>query len=145
MWSTGALAQSFSPEIVSLGNFVRRMYEASPYEGVKVVEDYNTAYLTSLVQLEKVKYSDELIMNKVAAAKARSNVNKFLNGSQLTTDFIVKTEERKTDTTVTTEVITLDIIKEKSAGMVNAMETLVSFYATEEKFYVYVMFKEYDQ
>lgn len=134
--------QTISPEMVSLGNFVKRMYEASPFEGVKVVEDYNNCYLISVVMLEKAKYNSDIIMNKVANVKARSNVSKFLNGTEISSDFIVQTEERKTDT-VRTEVITYDIIKEKSIGMVDAMQTLITFDTGDGKYYVYILFKEY--
>ena len=142
--TTGTLiGQTFSPEVVSLGNFVRRMFEASPFEGVKVIEDYNNTYLISVVMLERSKYNNEIVMNKVATAKARSNVGKFLNGTQITTDFIVQTEERKSDT-IRTEVITYDIIREKSAGMVDALETLVNFNTNEDKYFVFILFKEYN-
>ena len=92
--------------------------------------------------LEKAKYTSEIVMNKVANVKARSNASKFLNGSEISTDFIVQTEERKADT-VRTEVITYDIIKERSVGMVDAMQTLTSFDTGDGKYYVYVLFKNY--
>ena len=138
-----SFSQTYSPEIVSLGNFVRRMIETSSFEGVKVVEDYDNSYLISVVILEKEKYSSETIMNKVAMTKARSNVSKFMNGSEITTDFIIRTEERKSDTTQT-ETITYDIIREKSMGMVDAMETLITFNISDNKKYVFVMFKKYE-
>lgn len=134
--------QSISTELVSLGNFVRRMYEAAPFEGVKVVEDYSNSYLISVIMLEKAKYTSDIIINKVANAKARSNVSKFLNGTDISSDFIIKTEERRSDS-VRTEIITYDIIKERSAGMVDAMQTLTSFDTEDGKHYVYVMFKDY--
>lgn len=141
-FSISVTGQTISSEMVSLGNFVKRMYEASPFEGVKVIEDYNNSYLISVVMLEKAKYSSEIIRNKVANTKARSNVSKFLNGTEISTDFIIQTEERKADT-VRTEIITYDIIKERSSGMVDAMETLVSFDTNDGKYYVCVLFKIY--
>jgi len=137
-----ACGQTISPELVSLGNFVQRMFEASPFEGVKVIEDYNNTYMISLAMLERSKYSSELVMNKVAAAKARSNVNKFLNGTQLSTDFYVQTEKIKSDSTVTKEMITYDIIREKSYGIVESMKVLTTFNADDDKYYIYIIFKE---
>ncbi|HPF02235.1 MAG TPA: hypothetical protein PLV06_06175 [Bacteroidales bacterium] len=134
--------QTISPEMISLGNFVKRMYEASPFEGVKIVEDYNKSYLISVVMLDKTKYASDIEMNKVAAIKARSNVGKFLNGTDITTDFLIQTEEKKSDTG-RTEVITYDIVRERSVGIVEAMQTLISFNASNGKYYVYVLFREY--
>jgi hypothetical protein len=38
-------AQSFNNEKVSLTNFIKRMYTAKSFEGVKIVDDYNHQYL----------------------------------------------------------------------------------------------------
>lgn len=140
--SLSLIGQTISPEMVSLGNFVRRMYEASPFEGVKVIEDYNNSYIISVVMLEKAKFNSDIVMNKVANAKARSNVSKFLNGTDISTDFIIQTEERKADT-ARSVTITYDIIKESSAGMVDAMQTLTSFDTSDGKLFVCVLYKNY--
>ena len=50
-------AQDFNSDKTALSNFVRRMYESTKFEGVKIVEDYNSKYIVSLVVLEKAKYT----------------------------------------------------------------------------------------
>ena len=48
-------AQSFNDEKVSLTNFIKRMYTAKPFEGVKIVDDYDHQYLISVISLEEAK------------------------------------------------------------------------------------------
>jgi hypothetical protein len=46
------VAQSFSEDKIAFGNFLKRMYLANPFEGVKIVDDYNKKYFTSFVSVE---------------------------------------------------------------------------------------------
>lgn len=43
-------AQSYNQEKTALTNFLVRMYESAPFDGVKAVEDYENAYLMSVVK-----------------------------------------------------------------------------------------------
>ena len=42
-----SFSQSYNSEKTSFINFVKRYYETSSFEGVKVVEDYENKYLVS--------------------------------------------------------------------------------------------------
>lgn len=75
--SIKSYGQGFSDEKVSLTNFIKRMHTAKPFEGVKIVDDYDHQYLISVISLEKVKYTSESIMNRVAQVKAQSQASTF--------------------------------------------------------------------
>ncbi len=42
-------AQSYNQEKTALANFLVRMYENAPFDGVRAVEDYEQSYLMSVV------------------------------------------------------------------------------------------------
>ena len=117
-------AQGYKVEKTALTNFLVRMYNNAPFEGVRVVEDYETYYLLSVLTLDKTKYSNESIMNRVASVKAMSQASRFFNGSNITSELIIRTSE-KSDGSGDTDVI--EKIKEHSVGYVKALEQLTNF------------------
>ncbi len=54
-----AFGQNYNQDKTALTNFLVRMYENTPFDGVKAVEDYDNAYLMSVVKLDKTKYKSE--------------------------------------------------------------------------------------
>lgn len=121
-------AQSFNDEKVSLTNFIKRMYTAKPFEGVKIVDDYEHQYLISVISLEKVKYTSESIMNRVAQVKAQSQASTFLNGATISMDMVITTKETKNSTNnVKTIVETVEQIKQNSVGFSQGLELLTNF------------------
>lgn len=137
-------AQTISSDVVSLGNFVKRMYESQPFEGCRILEDYNNKYLISLVVLDKAKYKDELTMDRVANVKARNNTSIFLNGSTISSEYIITTDSLKTDSASTVTVKTSEIIKESSVGFVQGMEVLITFETASGTRKVYVLYRKVD-
>lgn len=133
-------AQSFNEDKTVFVNFVKRMYNATPFEGVKIIEDYNSKYLISLVVLEKEKYSSSSTMNRVANVKARSNASIFVNGSHITSDMIVRTSATK-DSSKTSLTSMEETIKENANGFVEGMELLNSFDANDGKQFVYILYR----
>lgn len=126
--SIKSYGQGFNDEKVSLTNFIKRMYTATPFEGVKIIDDYDHQYLISLISLEKAKYTSESTMNRVAQVKAQSQANSFLNGSTISMDMVIHTKET-TDSTSNTHTIveTVETIKENSSGFTQGMEMLTTF------------------
>ena len=120
-------AQGFNGDKTTFSNFLQRMYTSAPFEGVKIVEDYNNEYLISVVTLDKSRYTSQSIMIRVAQVKARQQANTFFNGSTISSDLVIRTSETKTkDSTITvTEMI--ESIKENSVGFVEGMELLCNF------------------
>lgn len=121
-------AQNYNQERAALTNFLVRMYENAPFDGVKAVEDYDNAYLMSVVKLDKTKYKSESVLNRVASVKAMSQASRFFNGSNITDDMIIRTTE-KADGSSDTEII--ENIRENSVGYVKQLEQLTNFAAPD--------------
>lgn len=121
-------AQNYNQERTTLTNFLVRMYENAPFDGVKAVEDYDNAYLMSVVKLDKTKYKSESALNRVASVKAMSQASRFFNGSNITDDMIIRTTE-KADGSSDTEII--ENIRENSVGYVKQLEQLTNFAAPD--------------
>lgn len=117
-------AQSYNQEQIALQNFLVRMYNNQPFEGVKVVSDYDNNYLLSVVLVKKS--SSESVMNRLAQVKSNRQVSQFLSGMVTTeSQTVIKTTEN-TKTGKTFEEIT-DIIREHSVGYTRQMEVLTTF------------------
>ena len=119
-----ASAQSYNSDRVSFTNFLIRMYNNAPFEGVRAVNDYDDAYLISVLALDKEKYKTEAVLNRVASVKAMANASRYFNDSNITQDMIIHTTERA-DGTSDTNII--ENIRENSAGYVKALEQLTNF------------------
>lgn len=140
--SLGASAQSFNQERVALANFLTRMYENAPFDGVRMVDDYDNQYLMSALALDKSKYSSESIMDRVASVKAMSQASKFFNGSNITSDLIIRTSEKPNGTS---DVETIEYIRENSIGLVKALEFLTSFDGpNNQRIFIFITFLRKD-
>ncbi|NBO25157.1 MAG: hypothetical protein EBU93_08020 [Chlamydiae bacterium] len=135
-------AQSFNTDKTSLANFVKRMYNTQPFEGVKVVDDYDHKYFMSVVSLDKAKYSSESTMNRVAQVKAQSQANTFFNGSTVTSDLVIRTTEKKDKEGSGTITETIETIKENASGFTQGLELLINFDNTDGKRMVFIYFRE---
>lgn len=122
--SLSANSQSYDNDRVAFTNFLVRMYKNAPFEGVRAVNDYDNAFLISVLALDKDKYKTETILNRVASVKAMAQASRFFNGSNITQDMIIRTTD-KTDGTSDTEII--EDIRENSVGYVKALEQLTNF------------------
>lgn len=123
-----ANAQSFNEDKTAFSNFVKRMYTATPFEGVKIIDDYDHQYLASVISLDKAKYTDPSIMNRVAQVKAQSQASTFLNGATISMDMVITTKESKDSTNnVKTIVETVEQIKQNSVGFSQGLELLANF------------------
>lgn len=141
-WTYG---QSFNDDKTAFSNFLKRMYVASPFEGVKVVDDYEKQYLISVISLDKAKYTSESVLNRVAQVKAQSQASTFLNGASISMDLIINTRE-VTDTKGQTESITetMEQIKQNSMGFSKGLELLTNFDSADGKKVVFVYMRELD-
>ena len=123
-----ANAQSFNEDKTAFSNFLKRMYTAKPFEGVKIVDDYDHQYLVSVISLEKAKYTSESIMNRVAQVKAQSQASAFLNGATISMNMVITTKESKdSSNNVKTIVETVEQIKQNSVGFSQGLEFLTNF------------------
>ena len=120
--AVSAYSQNYNQELLALRNFLVRLYKSEPFEGVKVVSDYNNNYLLSIVLIANNGQS-ESIRNRIAQVKSQRQVSQFLGGlitSQSET--IIRTTENAKEGKSIEEIT--DIIKENSIGFSKAMEVL---------------------
>jgi len=141
LFSQLAIAQDFNEEKTTLTNFLKRMYNSTPFEGVKVVEDYDNKYFISVVSLDKTKYPSASKMTRVAQVKAYQQASTFFNGSTISSDLVIRTSETKTKDTTTTVTEMIESIKENSIGFVEGMELLSNFPTEGDKRMVYIYFR----
>ena len=120
------LAQGYNIERTAFMCFLVRMYNNAPFEGVRIVQDYDTTYLMSVIALDPAKYSgNESAMNRVASVKAMSQASRFFNGSSISDDMVIRTTEDAATGHSTTEII--ETIKENSSGYVQGLQQLTNF------------------
>ena len=134
-------SQSINDDKISVTNFIKRMYNSAPFEGVKVIDDYDHQYFISVLSLEKGKYPNEAMMNRVAQVKGQSQANIFFNGSTISSDLVIKTTENKSTDKPSTAVETIESIKENSMGFVKSMELLTNFDNPDGKRMVFIFYK----
>jgi hypothetical protein len=141
--SIKSYGQGYSDEKVSLTNFLKRMYTATPFEGVKIVDDYDNQFLISVISLEKAKYSSESSMNRVAQVKAQSQASTFLNGATISMDMVITTKETKDSiNNITTIIETVEQIKQNSTGFSQGLELLTNFDNSNSLRMVFIYFRE---
>ena len=129
-------AQNFSSDRIAFAKFLERMYVNSPFEGVRAVNNYDQAFLISVLALNKAKYESESVLNRVASVKAMAQANRYFNGSNITQDMIIHTTE-KADGTSDTEI--LEEIKEHSVGYVKALELMTNFqYGEGQQVFIFI-------
>ena len=141
-FTINANAQSFNEDKTTFSNFIKRMYTAKPFEGVKIVDDYEHQYLISVISLDKAKYNDPSVMNRIAQVKAQSQANTFLNGASISMDMVIKTSEKTTSNSNTTLVETIESIKQNSTGFTQGLELLTNFDNADSKRLVFIYMRE---
>jgi len=146
LFGVNLYSQSFDEDKTSLTNFVTRMYKAKPFEGVKIVEDYDNKYLLSVLSLENGKYPNESVQTRIATVKAQSQTSTFLNGSNIQMDMIMTTNETETsDGVKETTVQMIEKIKENASGFVKQMEQLANFDINDSERKLFVFYKKLEQ
>ena len=136
------LSQSFNEDKTAFSNFLKRMYISTPFEGVKIVDDYDHQYLVSVISLDKTKYTDPSIMNRVAQVKAQSQANIFLNGASISMDMIIRTTEKTTIDSTNTIVETVESIRQNSMGFTQGLELLTNFDNADAIRMVFIYYRE---
>ena len=143
IFSFPSFSQSINDEKISLSNFIKRMYTSHPFEGVKIIDDYDHQYLVSVVNLDNTKYTNQSVMNRVAQVKAQSQANTFLNGASISMDMVITTKEIKDSTNnLKTIVETVENIKQSSVGFTQGLELLNSFDENKNKNVVFIYIRE---
>ncbi len=121
---------SFQP----ISDFIKICYKKQPFDGAKIISAPSNNYFVSVIALDFQKYSSESMMDRLALLKAKQQANTLFNGSVLSSDIVIQTEET-TGKTVSTESI-----REQSMGFVEGIELLSKYVVSEKK--VFVFYKE---
>lgn len=91
-------------------------------DGAKIISAPNNRYIIASISLENSKYSSPEMRDKTAFMKAKQMINILVNGSTITSDQIIRTDESDNRTAV---AIT-EIVKENSLGFIQGLELLFS-------------------
>jgi hypothetical protein len=118
------------------------MYTATPFEGVKIVDDYDHQYMISVISLDKAKYTDPSVMNRIAQVKAQSQANTFINGANISMDMIIKTTEKVSKDSTSSITETVESIKQNSAGFTQGLELLTNFDNNDNKRTIFIYVRE---
>lgn len=134
-------AQSYDEDRIVLSNFIERLYNNSPFEGCRIIDDYDRTYLLSVVVLDPTTYKAKTAMNRVSQVKSQRNAGEFFNGTLSFSEFVVQTEKSKGYGKNKNISDTIESIKTSSIGFVQQMQLLTTFY-DEDNYMVYVYYKE---
>jgi hypothetical protein len=135
-------SQSFNEDKTAFTNYVKRMYASAPFDGVKIIEDYDHQYLVSVIGIDKAKYTDQSVMNRVAQVKAQSQVNTYLNGASIDMNTIIRTTETTENNQIKSVTESIEQIKQNSTGFSQGLELLTNFENSDSKKMVYVYMRE---
>lgn len=135
------IGQGLDEERRSLSMLIERMYNNEPFEGCRLLDDYDHSYLINIVTLDKTKYANKQAMNRVAQVKSQRSAGEFLNGTQSFSEFIIKTSKSEEKGVNTTMTETLEVIKTNTTGFVQQMQVLSAFDG-DDNTRVFVFYKE---
>lgn len=137
-------SQSYNQEKITLTNFLVRMYKSAPFEGVKVVADYENNYLISVVLVKNNTNSSVSARNRVAQIKSARQVSQYLNSViTLESETIIRTTEKVKEEKTINEI--KEVIKENSIGFTKGMEVLTTFDINDAKEHCYMFFRRIEE
>ncbi len=113
----------------SLSEFVKTTYKKKPFDGSKIISAQNNKYFIAVITLDNSKYAAVSSRDKVAQMKAKQQANTMFNGSTISSESIIRTDENDK----ATEVTSTEIIREQSMGFVDGIEFLTSFESLDNK------------
>lgn len=141
LFSSKIFAQSYDEDRIVLANFVERLYNNNPFEGCRILDDYDNKYLLSVVLLDPSKQKVKSAMNRTAQIKSQRNAGEFVNGTQTYSEFVIKTPKGENNEDVEDLSQTFDVIRSNSTGYIQQMQLLTTF-EDEDHMKVYVFYKE---
>ena len=99
------------------------MYNNAPFEGVKIVDDYDNTYILSAVNVDGTQ--PESAANRNAQVKNNRQMSQYLGGLvEIDSETIIKTTEDAESKHSIIEIT--DIIKEQSIGFTKSMEIIAT-------------------
>jgi len=118
----------------TLEEFITEIIKKKSIDGARIISAPSNKYIVSMITLENVKYTTTEIRDKVAFMKAKQLVNTLVNGSTITSEQIIRTDESDKRT----EITNTEIVKERAMGFIQGLELLFGKEITPNKTtYVY--------
>jgi hypothetical protein len=116
-----------------LSKFVKNNYLKEPFDGSRIVASPNNNFFISVVSLDPTKYTNSSLMDKVAQIKSNQQANTIFNGSTVSSDIIISTEQNGKGITTSS----LEVIREQTMGFVKGLMALMKFDHNGKKVFVY--------
>jgi hypothetical protein len=106
----------------TLSSFLQRELQKKSFDGARIISAPSNKYIVAVVNLENSKYSTTESRDKVAHMKAKQMVNSLINGSTISSEVVIRTDE----TDSSTEVNSTEFIREQAMGFIQGLELLSS-------------------
>jgi hypothetical protein len=118
----------------TLEEFITDIIKKKSIDGARIISAPANKYIVSTITLENAKYTSPEMRDKAAFMKAKQLVNTLVNGSTISSDQIIRTDEND----IRTEIISTEIVKEHAMGFIQGLELLFAKEITQNKTtYVY--------
>jgi len=118
----------------TLDEFITGVLKKKLVDGAKIISAPGNKYIIASISLENSKYTSSEMRDKAAFMKAKQFVNTMVNGSTITSDQIIRTDEND----ARTEVTSTEVVREHAMGFIQGLELLFSKEITPNKTtYVY--------
>ena len=118
----------------TLEEFITEIIKKKSIDGARIISAPANKYIVSTITLENAKYTSPEMRDKAAFMKAKQLVNTLVNGSTITSDQIIRTDEND----IRTEITSTEIVKEHAMGFIQGLELLSAKEITQNKTtYVY--------
>ena len=118
----------------TLEEFITEIIKKKSIDGARIISAPVNKYIVSIITLENAKYTAPEMRDKAAFMKAKQLVNTMVNGSTITSDQIIRTDESDKRT----ELTSTEIVKEHAMGFIQGLELLFGKEITQNKTtYVY--------
>ena len=104
----------------TLEEFITEIIKKKSIDGARIISAPANKYIVSTITLENAKYTSPEMQDKAAFMKSKQLVNTLVNGSTITSDQIIRTDENDKST----EVDNTEIIREHSMGFIQGLELL---------------------
>ena len=118
----------------TLDEFITEIIKKKSIDGARIISAPSNKYIVSTITLENAKYITTEMRDKAAFMKAKQLVNTLVNGSTITSEQIIRTDESDKRT----EITNTEVVKERAMGFIQGLELLFGKEITQNKTtYVY--------
>jgi len=118
----------------TLDEFITEIIKKKSIDGARIISAPSNKYIVSTITLENAKYTTTEMRDKAAFMKAKQLVNTLVNGSTITSEQIIRTDESDKRT----EITNTEVVKEHAMGFIQGLELLFGKEITQNRTtYVY--------